>query len=154
VGFVVEADGMRAGVLTDLGEITAEVRDAFSGCDVLVLEANHDERLLHAGPYPRFLKRRIASRLGHLSNEQAADLLRALHPAPRCVLLAHLSLVNNRPRLARAVFASVVGRRPIELVHTHQHRVSPVVTVTPASLDVRRASAGEQLDLFAAAAPA
>jgi phosphoribosyl 1,2-cyclic phosphodiesterase len=149
VAFVVEAEGVRMGVLTDLGEATQDVREAFSGCDVIVLETNHDERWLLAGPYPPFLKRRIAGRLGHLSNEQAAEFVRSLHPPPRCLLLAHLSLVNNRPRLARAACAAALGRRRVEMVLTHQHRVSPVVTAMPASLDVRPASAGEQLDLFA-----
>jgi len=149
VGFVVEAEGVRLGVLTDLGEVTAEVRLAYQGCDVLVLETNHDERMLHTGPYPPFLKRRVASRLGHLSNEQAAELVRTMSMAPRCLLLAHLSLVNNRPHLARAACASAVGRRRVEVLATTQHRVSPVVSATPASLDVAAARAGEQMELFA-----
>lgn len=147
VGFVVEAEGLRAGVLTDLGEVTPPIRDAYGGCDILVLEANHDERLLHAGPYPPFLKRRIRSRLGHLSNGQAAQLLRTL--APRCVLLAHLSIVNNRPHLARAACGAAVGRRGVEIALTHPHRVSSVVTATEASIAVEPARSGEQLPLFA-----
>jgi len=153
VGFVVEAEGMRAGILTDLGEVTAPIREAYEGCDVLVLEANHDERLLHGGPYPPFLKRRIGSRRGHLSNGQAAQLLRTLSPTPRCVLLAHLSLVNNRPHLARAACGAAVGRRRVELALTHPHRVSPVVTPTPASIAIEPARAGEQLSLFASVSP-
>ncbi|MGW8267560.1 MAG: MBL fold metallo-hydrolase [Longimicrobiales bacterium] len=99
--------GLKTGVATDLGRPTTQVRHALSGCDLLILEANHDEALLHQGPYPWSVKSRIASSHGHLSNDAAANLaLELLHPRLAGVILAHLSGECNSPALAEAV----VGR--------------------------------------------
>ena len=77
--------------------------DAMRAANLLVLEANHDRDRLLRGPYPFYLKKRILSQTGHLSNEQAADALEAIvDDAPRWVWLAHLSRTNNTPDLARA----------------------------------------------------
>ncbi len=105
---VVDRDtGCRLGVATDLGRPTAGIRHALSGCHYLVLEANHDEALLHQAPYPWSVKARIASSHGHLSNEAAARFaLELLHDDLVAVVLAHLSKESNDPRLA----ADVVGR--------------------------------------------
>lgn len=98
------AKGFRLGVATDLGRPTAQVRHALEGCDILVLEANHDEGLLHQSPYPVGVKARIASSHGHLSNRAAAALAsELLHPRLACVVLAHLSAECNEPALAREV---------------------------------------------------
>ncbi|AHY46890.1 Metal-dependent hydrolases of the beta-lactamase superfamily I [Rubrobacter radiotolerans] len=86
---------------TDFGEVTGEVLAAMRGVDAAVIEANHDPEWLRRGPYPAHLKARIASRDGHLSNAQAADLALALAPHGLVeVVLAHLSDRNNS--LARA----------------------------------------------------
>lgn len=99
--------GCRLGVATDLGRPTAGIRHALSGSHLLVLEANHDEALLHGAPYPWSVKARIASSHGHLSNEAAARFaLELLHDELVAVVLAHLSRESNDPRLA----AGVVGR--------------------------------------------
>lgn len=96
--------GLKVGVATDLGRPTAQVRHALSGCHLLILEANHDEALLHQCSYPWQVKSRIASSHGHLSNEAAAALvLDLLHPRLGGVILAHLSAEANRPALARRV---------------------------------------------------
>ena len=71
------------------------------GLDTLLLEANHDVRMLEAGPYPYPLKQRILGRRGHLSNETSGQLLcEILHDHIRAVLLGHLSKMNNLPELA------------------------------------------------------
>lgn len=108
---LVFSDGAsRLGVLTDIGMPTAAVQTALDGVDALVLEANHDLDLLWSGPYPGFLKARIAGALGHLSNAQAASLLAALDTRRlRCVVAAHLSTTNNRADLARAALARALG---------------------------------------------
>jgi len=108
---LVFSDGAsRLGVLTDIGTPTAAVQAALDGVDALVLEANHDPDLLQSGPYPGFLKARIAGALGHLSNAQAASLLAALDTRRlRCVVAAHLSSTNNRADLARAALAGALG---------------------------------------------
>lgn len=103
VGLVVSTGAARLGLCTDLGQALALVKARLAGCQALVLEANHDPELLAAGPYPPWLKQRVRSRHGHLSNRQGAELLAEVHHAElRRVVLAHLSEVNNRPELARA----------------------------------------------------
>ncbi|MGQ0793715.1 MAG: MBL fold metallo-hydrolase [Deltaproteobacteria bacterium] len=101
VGFAIEADGKKIGIATDIGMETALVRERLKGSNALVLEFNHDEQMLLYSSYPWELKQRIKSRLGHLSNSQAAALLENLvHGELRHVVLAHLSEANNRPNLA------------------------------------------------------
>lgn len=104
------SDGaVRLGIVTDLGSAPAAVATALQGCRALLLECNHDEAMLRAGPYPPMLKRRILGTHGHLSNEAAADLLaRCRHAALGTVVAAHLSERNNSPALAREALARVL----------------------------------------------
>jgi phosphoribosyl 1,2-cyclic phosphodiesterase len=108
---LVLGDGARRlGVLTDIGTSTRHVESMLSGCDALVLECNHDERMLADGPYPGWLKARVGGPFGHLANAAAAQLLAALDRSKlRHVIAAHLSDKNNRPELARAALAGVLG---------------------------------------------
>ena len=96
-------DGQSAfAIATDMGNYSGYTVRNLSGLDFLVLEANHDVRMLETGPYPYPLKRRIMSDLGHLSNETAGDLLaEVLNEKMDRVLLCHLSKENNYPALAR-----------------------------------------------------
>jgi phosphoribosyl 1,2-cyclic phosphodiesterase len=105
--------GARMGVAYDLGCATAPLRAALAGLDVLVLEANHDEGMLRAGPYPPCVQQRIAGRSGHLSNRAAAALARACeHAALGQIVLAHLSDCCNTAALARdAVVSALAGSR-------------------------------------------
>jgi phosphoribosyl 1,2-cyclic phosphodiesterase len=111
---VVCSDGRwRLGVLTDLGTSTQYVEASLSGCDALVLECNHDIDMLANGDYPEPLKRRIASRLGHLDNATAAGLLARIDATRlQHLIAAHLSRENNRPELARAALSGAVNCRP------------------------------------------
>ena len=103
--------GSRMGVATDLGRPTAAVRAALAGCNLLVLEANHDDALLWSGPYPWSVKQRIASSHGHLSNRAAAALARELmHPGLVAIVLAHLSRHCNDAGLAHDVVARALDR--------------------------------------------
>lgn len=89
------------GVATDLGYPTKVTTARLSGCTTLVLESNHDEELLMNGRYEPYLKQRIKSKHGHLSNIQAVGLIsQILHPGLKNLVLAHLSEENNRPELA------------------------------------------------------
>jgi phosphoribosyl 1,2-cyclic phosphodiesterase len=100
----------KLGVLTDAGSATTHLLDHLQGCDVLLLECNHDPELLAASSYPPALKARVASAHGHLSNEAAAQILdRCHHPRLQHVVAAHLSERNNRPELARAALAGAIG---------------------------------------------
>ena len=113
VQFVCSDGQWRVGVLTDLGVSTAHVEASLSGCDALVLECNHDLDLLANGDYPHSLKQRIASRLGHLDNGAAADLLSRIDSSRlRHLIAAHLSQHNNRPELARAALAAALHCEP------------------------------------------
>lgn len=109
VGFRIEAPGFSMGIATDLGVAPRVVASALMGCRVLVLEANHDDDMLWGGRYPAFLKRRIASPRGHLSNGQTAALLQTVaHPALERVILAHLSRENNDPHRAVDIAAAAL----------------------------------------------
>jgi len=102
VGFVFETEGVRIGLATDLGYMPSNVNMQLRGCDVLMLESNHDLDMLRDGPYPWAVKQRVMSRVGHLSNDAAADFLaRSYDGQATYVVLAHLSENNNLPELAR-----------------------------------------------------
>jgi len=110
VAFVLQGAGVRLGLATDLGHVTAPVIAKLSGLDVLLVEFNHDERLLRQGPYPPSVQQRVAGGLGHLSNAAAGDLLRrTVGGTCVAVVLAHLSETNNRPELARRAAAAALA---------------------------------------------
>ncbi|MBE0416760.1 MAG: MBL fold metallo-hydrolase [Coriobacteriia bacterium] len=112
LGFRFEgACGCALGVLTDSGTVNGEMLEALRGCDVLAIESNHDEEMLEHGPYPWFLKRRIRSAEGHLSNEAAAELVTTLASdrLTRVVGL-HLSSTNNTSRLVTSSLAGALAR--------------------------------------------
>jgi phosphoribosyl 1,2-cyclic phosphodiesterase len=102
VGFTFRAEGIKVGVATDLGYIPLSVRDHLRGCDVLVVESNHDVEMLRVGPYPWSVKQRVMSRVGHLSNLALADFFSNDYDNNATfVVLAHLSEQNNHPEIAR-----------------------------------------------------
>ena len=102
VGFVFEAEDVRIGLATDLGYIPANAAMRLRRCDVLMLESNHDLDMLRDGPYPWSVKQRVMSRVGHLSNNAAAEFLeKGYDGQAEYVILAHLSESNNLPELAR-----------------------------------------------------
>jgi phosphoribosyl 1,2-cyclic phosphodiesterase len=115
VALRVSAGGLRFGIATDLGHATRELRHLLQGCDLVMLEANHCPAMLEAGPYPPRLKRRVAGPLGHLTNEQAADLAAALEDTRVSrLVLAHLSRTNNSPERALAAVGKRLRRLPFE----------------------------------------
>ena len=107
-----DVDGTRLLIATDMGHFPWSLVEQAQDMDALVLESNHDERMLRTGPYPEFLKRRIGGPDGHLSNNESAMALRALlGPSTRTVLLGHLSQRNNTEELAlRTVLEGVPER--------------------------------------------
>ncbi|MFZ0243314.1 MAG: MBL fold metallo-hydrolase [Desulfobacterales bacterium] len=109
-GFTIQSRGIKIGVATDLGVATAMVTEHLKGCRALVLEANHDPRMLIDGPYPWPLKQRIQSRLGHLSNADSRRLLgKVAHAGLEHVILAHLSETNNTPAEALNTIAPALS---------------------------------------------
>jgi len=102
VGFTFRAEGIKVGIATDLGYVPVSVRDHLRGCDVLVMESNHDLEMLRVGPYPWSVKQRVMSRVGHLSNLALADFFSNDYDnSATFVVLAHLSEQNNHPEIAR-----------------------------------------------------
>ena len=100
----------KLGVLTDLGHASTHVLDMLAGCGTLLLECNHDAAMLAASTYPPFLKRRVGGAYGHLANEAAAAIAKAIQPRGlKQVVAAHLSEQNNRPELARQALAAALG---------------------------------------------
>jgi len=111
-GYVVEWQSGKLGIATDLGSSSPLVEDSLSGCGAVVLEFNHDEDMLWNGDYPWYLKQRIASNKGHLSNDAASRLLgKIVHRGLKVCILAHLSRENNRPHLAEKVSRAAAGAR-------------------------------------------
>ena len=112
VGFVFQAEGVRIGFATDLGYIPPNVKAQLKGLDLLLLESNHDLEMLRDGPYPWAVKQRVLSRVGHLSNEAAAEFLEKVYDGQAAyVILAHLSESNNLPDLARVTAErALIGR--------------------------------------------
>lgn len=101
VAYILEADGMKIGMATDLGVYDDRIVEHLEHSDLLYLESNHDVNMLMVGSYPYILKQRILGERGHLSNDAAAELLcRLNHTKLQGVILAHLSKENNYPELA------------------------------------------------------
>lgn len=101
VAYKVQCEKKKVGILTDLGNFNDYIVECMSGLDAILMEANHDVNMLQVGPYPYYLKQRILSDRGHLSNELCGRLLnRILHKDMKSVVLGHLSKENNLPELA------------------------------------------------------
>lgn len=109
VGYYIEVGDSRFTVMTDVGDVTDEVREHIGKSTHLIFEANYDEEMLKSGKYPPQLKERIASGHGHLSNKKAATALAEnIHEQLKNVWLCHLSEENNHPELARKTVETVL----------------------------------------------
>lgn len=109
-GYVIETpDGRKISVATDLGVMTSTVHNAICGSDLVLLESNHDIRMLENGPYPYPLKKRILGEKGHLSNDSCADeAVKLIESGTTRLILGHLSKENNFPELAyQTTYASL-----------------------------------------------
>jgi phosphoribosyl 1,2-cyclic phosphodiesterase len=120
-GFVARRDGVRVATLMDFGHITPLIKQKLAGCDAIVVESNHSRDMLRACPvYSWALKQRIASRTGHLSNEDLSDWLQnEFDGSARHIVLAHLSQRSNDPALARITAETALKMRaPLFAVET------------------------------------
>jgi phosphoribosyl 1,2-cyclic phosphodiesterase len=129
VALRISAGGRRLAIATDLGHSTRAVRDLLAGADLVLLEANYCPRMLEDGPYPPRLKARVSGPVGHLANEQAAELAASLEDTRvGRLILAHLSRTNNTPERALAVVGARLRRLPVEaLPHGVPRRFDVVV---------------------------
>ncbi len=120
--FILSSGGLKVGVLTDLGHISAWVQTRYERCDALLLECNHDPDMLADGPYPWPLKVRVAGAHGHLSNAQAASLLdRVELGCLQQLVVSHISEKNNHPDLAKASLQPVLQDWSGDLVISSQN---------------------------------
>jgi phosphoribosyl 1,2-cyclic phosphodiesterase len=119
--FRVQHDGKNIGVFTDIGEPCENVTQHLKMCDGLFLETNYDETMLWNGSYPWFLKQRVASGVGHLSNKQAFDLLLS-HAGEhlKCVFLSHISKENNSPKIAHESMHPLTSRFEVKLTSRYE----------------------------------
>ncbi len=112
VGFTFRAEGIKLGVVTDLGYLPENVKHYVQGCDGLMIESNHDLEMLRTGPYPWSVKQRVLSKKGHLSNEALAEFFSADYDGNAAyIVLAHLSEQNNHPEVARNAAERALGSR-------------------------------------------
>lgn len=119
--FRVEYKGLHTGVFTDIGSACGNVINHLNQCHVVFLESNYDENMLWAGKYPWPLKRRIASEYGHLSNDQAFDLiLKNAGAQLRDVFLSHLSAENNTPDTAFNRFSELQNKIRVHLTSRYE----------------------------------
>ncbi len=129
-GFTVENNAGKIGIATDLGFAPAMVKQHLKGCDLLVLEANHDPEMLENGPYPWPVKQRIKGRRGHLSNEAARDLLmEVIDERLAHVILAHTSQTNNTPEKALSVVAEPVNGKQVRFSVARQHQCGMLINI-------------------------
>ena len=121
VQYVIAYGELRLGVLTDLGMLTPHVERSLEACDGLVLEFNHDTDMLAQSVYPPWLKARIGGQLGHLSNQQSAEILQSLDRSRlKRVIAAHLSQKNNSPEKVWSVIDEVRRDSELEVVIADQ----------------------------------
>ncbi len=117
LGFTFRAEGAKVALVTDLGYLPELVKHHLRDSDCLILESNHDLDMLKVGPYPWFVKQRVMSRTGHLSNHSVSEFLAdadSFDARPRHLVLAHLSENNNTPDVARITAEEALNRRPAE----------------------------------------
>lgn len=128
--FTISDGPRRVMVLTDAGTPTMLMEEKARGVDYLVIESNHDPDMLMAGPYPWVVKQRVASRLGHLSNEACAGLLaRVLSPRLQGVTFAHLSRTNNNRDLVRLIAEQTLSGAGAPFDIARQDRPGAVVNI-------------------------
>ncbi|MCE2934830.1 MAG: MBL fold metallo-hydrolase [Cyclobacteriaceae bacterium] len=119
--FLVDHQGTRVGVFTDMGRVCSHLIKAFKTCHAAFLEANYDEHMLEHGGYPLPLKERIRGGQGHLSNTQALQLFLEHRPSFLSHLfLSHLSMNNNRPKIPEDMFKRVAGQTQIVVASRFQ----------------------------------
>jgi phosphoribosyl 1,2-cyclic phosphodiesterase len=115
--FVIEArDGTRVGLASDLGHVDAPVLQHLKHCDGLLFEANHDLDMLRTGTYPWSLKRRILSRFGHLSNDDALGAVQRMMGADlKALVMIHLSEKNNHESIVRDMCSRLLAKHGVQL---------------------------------------
>jgi phosphoribosyl 1,2-cyclic phosphodiesterase len=132
VGFCIQGDGVRIGIVTDLGYMPDSVKFHLRGCEFLFLESNHDLEMLKVGPYPWSVKQRVMGRNGHLSNDLVSQfILDGMDGRLKTLVLGHLSEHNNHPAIVQMSALQALGHRSLSphLVVSEPRIQSEVFTV-------------------------
>lgn len=130
VGFIINYNDKSIVYVTDTGYINRKYLNKMNSKDLYLIESNHDEVMLMDGPYPRFLKERVISDKGHLSNTTAAKYLKKLvGPNTKYVILAHISEKNNTEELAYECTKKELKETGIEVLIAKQYEESPMIEV-------------------------
>ncbi|OQX70558.1 MAG: MBL fold metallo-hydrolase [Candidatus Cloacimonas sp. 4484_275] len=135
VNFVLQKqdeNNRKLAIATDLGYSSRLMLLKFQEATTIILESNHDEKMLLEGPYPWELKQRVKSRMGHLSNEQAVAVIsQIIHPGLKNIILAHLSEINNKPEIAKNLVESYLKtiNLDLNLIVSSQYEPTPIIDV-------------------------
>lgn len=137
IGYSFRSGGAQLTIVTDTGVVTDEIFEEIKAADILVLEANHEVSILEVGPYPYYVKRRILSDVGHLSNVTAGETLLRMMDERRSdmmpqVMLAHLSVHNNTPDNARQTVTGIL--RENELLNGRDYAMGIAAKSVPSKL--------------------
>lgn len=128
VAFILESSGKRLGIFSDLGSPFLGLVDALRSVDAAYIESNYDEQMLQRGSYPPVVKQRVRGPGGHLSNVEAAAVLKEADRSWRWISLAHISAHNNTVDLALEVNRAAIGSHtPVHL--TYRDQVAEVLVV-------------------------
>lgn len=129
VGYRIECEGVVLVIVTDAGSVTEEMQQYIAQADYLLIEANHDEQMVRYGRYPAFLKQRILSDIGHMSNSTCGHTIAKCHsPHLRHVMLCHLSQDNNNPEKALDTIRTILQQ---EAPHLADMPVTPLNRTRP-----------------------
>lgn len=148
--FIIQNAEVCIGVFTDIGKACEQIIYHFKQCNAVFLEANYDDEMLAAGNYPYFLKRRISSGNGHLSNSAALELF-CVHRSDRLthLILSHLSKNNNSPELVQKIFMNHAGE--IKIIVASRYNETEVFQIHSPLIKMRKidyAPAAVQLSMF------
>lgn len=139
VGYTIQLGGAQVSIATDMGYMTKSTFAAIKDSDLVLLESNYDEDMLKAGPYPYDLKKRILSRKGHLSNDDAAKTCwKLIEVGVKNIILGHLSKDNNFPELAFQTTAQLLRQQGVDV----EQDIRLCVALRDSMTDVFRISSG------------
>jgi len=132
VGYTFTKDDKKVSLLTDTGIVCERIKDTIKNSDVILIEANHDVEMVSYGKYPYYLKRRILSDEGHISNETCGEIIKEINDGTdKIYLLAHLSNENNTPKLAYDTVVHILKEAEVtaNIEMTHRDRTSKFITI-------------------------
>ena len=128
VGYIIKYDNKELVYITDTGYLNRKVLNKIINKDIYIIESNHDEKMLMDGPYPRFLKERVISDYGHLSNQTTSKYLKkVIGEKTKYIVLAHLSETNNTEEVALSTINNYISN--IEIIVASQTKGTPLIEV-------------------------